>query len=66
VNNPKQLKLPLRDPAPKVTLQDALDSIDRRQTRIESRLVQLMKHVGMKDDGRGNPLPADHPKEVAA
>lgn len=50
---PKQLSLPLRPPKGP-TMADVM----RRVTRIESRLVQLMKHQGMKDDGHSE-LPED-------
>lgn len=35
------------------------DEVISRLKRIESRIVQLMKHVGMVSDGR-NPLPEEH------
>ena len=55
VRRPKQLKLPFDSP-PKPTEQ-MLGDLIQRMTRLESRLVQLMKHQGMTTDGRA-PLPA--------
>lgn len=52
---PKQLSLPFdaaRRPPRNPMLEEAL----RRLARVESRLVQLMKHQGMTSDGRA-PLP---------
>lgn len=39
--------------------QPTMQEVMHRLARMESRLVQLMKHQGMKDDGRGNALPED-------
>lgn len=56
MNTPKQLKLPLQiaQPPRGPTLADVL----RRLARVESRLVQLMKHQGMTHDGAAD-LPTD-------
>ena len=60
MNQPKQLKLPLRPPRG-----PSVQDCHTRLVRMESRMVQLMKHLGMKDDGRGHPLPEDRSKETA-
>lgn len=55
------MNIPLtRRPAPRPPRSDSdlLRELVHRTARIESRLVRLMKHVGMKDDGR-SPLPPD-------
>lgn len=52
---PKQLSLPFD--APRRPGNPMRDEVLRRLARIESRLVQLMKHEGMTSDGR-SPLPA--------
>lgn len=54
---PKQLRLPFDAPV-KSRSDQQLTEILYRLGRMESRLVQLMKHVGMRSDGRA-PLPAD-------
>lgn len=59
---PKQLKLPFnRPPPPKAAGHDIelLETILRRLTRMESRLVHLMQHAGMTGDGRA-PFSDDH------
>ena len=49
----KQLKLPFDGgPARPPPTATTLNLILTRLARIESRLVQLMKHEGMKHDGR--------------
>jgi hypothetical protein len=48
----KQLKLPFDEKARAKLRDPAIGNILNRLTRIESRLVQLMKHQGMTDDGR--------------
>lgn len=55
---PRQLKLPFDGERP-VRTPERLDEVVTRLARLESRLVQLMKHQGMTDDGR-KPLPTDH------
>lgn len=59
---PRQLPLPFARPARSVTPgSGTADSA--RLARIESRLVQLMKHLGMTSDGRVH-LPEDKPTEA--
>jgi hypothetical protein len=47
----KQMKLPF-DPVKERVPPATLAAVLTRLARIESRLVQLMKHQGMRDDGR--------------
>lgn len=47
-------------PAPRAGPSGGNAEVVTRLKRIESRVVQLMKHVGMKSDGRAA-LPEDEP-----
>ena len=55
---PTQLKLPFNGARPRGP---TLAEVNARLVRIESRLVQLMKHQGMDHDGRTHMQPDEAP-----